>query len=121
MTNKNGNTWQVATWNYNPDSQTQTDPPIGSKTVYFTNTQGWSNIKAHAWDSNQNALLGSWPGASMTWDSKNSQNQDIYKIILPESAIGVVFSNNGFLLTTQDIILSPRTIRENGTAVRGRR
>ena len=31
----------------------------------------------------------------MTWDSKNSQNQDIYKIILPESAIGVVFSNNG--------------------------
>ncbi len=95
MTNKNGNTWQVATWNYNPDSQTQTDPPSGSKTVYFTNTQGWSNIKAHAWDSNQNALLGSWPGASMTWDSKNSQNQDIYKIILPESAIGVVFSNNG--------------------------
>ncbi|MEE0857742.1 MAG: starch-binding protein [Ruminococcus sp.] len=95
MTSKSGNTWQVATWAYNPDGQTQTDPPSGSKTVYFTNTQGWSNIKAHAWDSSQTPLLGNWPGTSVTWDSKNSMNQDIYKITVPANATGIVFSNNG--------------------------
>ena len=108
MTNKSGNTWQVATWNYNPDGQTQTDPPSGSKTVYFTNTLGWSNIKAHAWNSSQTPLLGSWPGTSVTWDSKNCQNQDIYKITLPESAVGLVFSNNGGAQTV-DIVPADNT------------
>ncbi|MEE0675433.1 MAG: starch-binding protein, partial [Ruminococcus sp.] len=84
------------TWDYTPEESNTTSPTdTGSyKTIYFTNDKNW-NVTAYAWDSANNALLGTWPGTAMTFDYKNTFNQDVFKIFVPAGAVGVVFSNNG--------------------------
>ncbi|MBQ2093568.1 MAG: starch-binding protein, partial [Ruminococcus sp.] len=61
--------------------------------VYFTNHQGWSNVFAYAWDENGNALLGGWPGVQMTDEGINDYGEDIYSVIVPYGAVGLVFSS----------------------------
>ncbi len=99
MTNQNGNgNWNVETWAYSPEGQTSTTATADTnnpKTVYFTNDKGWGNITAFAWNTYGDAVVGDWPGQSMTKDYTNDYGQDVYKITLPAAAVGVVFSNNG--------------------------
>lgn len=98
MTDQDANNghWNVETWDYTPEESNTTSPTdTGSyKTIYFTNDKNW-NVTAYAWDSANNALLGTWPGTAMTFDYKNTFNQDVFKIFVPAGAVGVVFSNNG--------------------------
>jgi|GEM_PF-319851 len=56
----------------------------GSMTIY---AQGFTH--AYAWDSNQNALIGAWPGTAMT------ANGNWYEVTIPDSCANVIFSNNG--------------------------
>ena len=69
--------------------------PVGTKTVYFTNNKGWSNVKAYAWNAQNAALLGDWPGTSATKAYTNDFGEDVYKVTVPAAAVGVVFSENG--------------------------
>ena len=98
MTDQDANNghWNVETWDYTPEESNTTSPTdTGSyKTIYFTNDKNW-NVTAYAWDSANNALLGTWLGTAMTFDYKNTFNQDVFKIVVPAGAVGVVFSNNG--------------------------
>lgn len=49
-------------------------------TVYFTNSEKWSSVKAYVWGSA--GTMVSWPGELMTFEKTNSYEQDIYSITL---------------------------------------
>ncbi|MCR5348329.1 MAG: starch-binding protein [Bacilli bacterium] len=47
-------------------------------TVYITNNKGWENVNVYAWKGEtKNA---EWPGAAATFDHKNGDSQDVYKV-----------------------------------------
>ena len=66
--------WVCGTWAWTPDDQgqgqgqqgttvqgtTATVDTTNTKTVYFTNNKGWSDVKAYAWNAQDAALLGEW-------------------------------------------------------------
>ncbi len=60
-------------------------------TVYFQNNWKWTDVRIHVWDSNNNALAGSWPGATMTKIGTNG-DYDYYKYTLPTNAVGFIFN-----------------------------
>ena len=76
-------------------------PADGYKTMYFTNTKGWSAVYAYVWNST-GALNGAWPGSPMTYLETNDYGQDIYYVIIPNSATGLIF-NNGSGTQTGDL------------------
>ena len=106
--------WVCGTWAWTPDDQgqgqgqqgttvqgttvqgtTATVDTTNTKTVYFTNNKGWSDVKAYAWNAQDAALLGEWPGTSATKAYTNDFGEDVYKVTLPAAAVGVVFNGNG--------------------------
>ena len=73
------------------------DDPADSATVYFTDTQGWNNIKVYWWTDSAN---NTWPGTEMTFVRKSSSGKSIYQATVPKNA-KVIFS--GGLSQTVDI------------------
>ena len=64
--------------------------------IKFTNTLGWSDVKAYFFNNKTNTTVGTaYPGDLMILDSTNDQNQNIYKIQIPNGATSVVFSGSG--------------------------
>lgn len=68
-TGKDSSSWKVGT--YNPDV----------RTIYFTNTGNWSDVRAYLWKSGttQDNL---WHGAPMLYVNTNSDGTDVYSITL---------------------------------------
>ena len=67
-------------------------------TVYFLNTDGWTNIKVHGWIEGGNSnLFGDWPGASATAAGEVGSNW--WKIDVPCDAsvqgFNIMFTDNG--------------------------
>ncbi len=72
--------------------------------VYFTNNIGWSTVNYYCWG----AANMTWPGAKMTWDSKNEMGQDVYKVTIdPDVYQNIIFNNgvSGDANQTVDIII----------------
>ncbi len=63
----------------------------GYRTIVCTNNNGWSNMYAHIWGSSDYAT---WPGTKMTKAYTNSQNQDVYVIVFPDTYYNIIFHNN---------------------------
>ncbi len=80
-------------------------PPVPDKIdVYFTNNVGWSKVNYYCWG----AANMTWPGAQMTWDSKNEMGQDVYKVTIdPDIYQNIIFNNGqgGDANQTVDIII----------------
>ncbi len=73
-------------------------------TIYFTNTNGWSNVYAHIWGSAGDKAT--WPGTKMTFVRNNSSGKGIYKISFSfEDYQKIIFTNNSGEQTV-DITLS---------------
>lgn len=71
--------------------------PLTDKTVtlYFTNTNNWSNLKAYLW-SNGLSTNNVWPGKSMTYVGVNEYSQSIYSITFDSSLYDrVIFNGSG--------------------------
>ena len=67
-------------------------PPIPDKIdIYFTNNIGWSKVNYYCWGAAQMT----WPGAQMTFDSKNEMGQDVYKVTVNPSVYQNIIFNNG--------------------------
>lgn len=74
--------------NYNPLDDT-------TITLYFTNVNNWSNVKAYLWN-NVNTSNNIWPGESMKYVRHNEYNQAIYSITFDSSAYDrVIFNGSG--------------------------
>lgn len=73
-------------------------------TIYFTNTNGWSNVYAHIWGSAGDKAT--WPGTKMTFVRNNSSGKGIYKVSFSfEDYQKIIFTNNSGEQTV-DITLS---------------
>ena len=68
-------------------------------TVYFRNTGNWASVYAYAWNSTDNAILGTWPGSTMTL-----VKDDVYSISVPADTPNIVF-NNGSGTQTGDLTI----------------
>lgn len=77
--------------------------PGGDITVYFTNTENWSTVKAYVWGSA--GKIASWPGTEMTYVKTNSSNQKIYSISFSfDDYQNIIFTNGS--AQTVDIALT---------------
>ncbi len=66
--------------------------PGGDITVYFTNTNKWSTVKAYVWGTA--GKIASWPGTSMTFVKTNSYGEDIYSISFSyDDYQSIIFTN----------------------------
>ena len=66
-------------------------PVPDSIDIYFTNNIGWSKVNYYCWG----ATNMTWPGAQMTWDSKNDMGQDVYKVTIDPSVYQNIIFNSG--------------------------
>ncbi len=81
------------------------DAPVQSSeiTVYFTNNENWSSVKAYVWGSG--GTKATWPGEAMTYVKTNSQSQKIYSITFSyEDYQSIIFTDGS--KQTVDITLS---------------
>ncbi|MBQ9762455.1 MAG: starch-binding protein [Oscillospiraceae bacterium] len=72
-----------------------------TRTIYFKNSDGWSNVYLYGWHDNNTTITSSWPGNKMTLVDGTT---DIYSIDVPVAATNIIFNNNG---TTQTANLVP--------------
>ena len=75
-----------------------TEAPLDN-TIKFTNTNGWSNVHAYFFDSNDNTVGNKWPGTAMTYYETNNQGKENYKVTIPTGAEYVIFNNNNMSQT----------------------
>ena len=59
----------------------------------FTNSLRWNSIYFYAWDANDHALQGAWPGALLTDSEINGYGEAVFTVQLPTGTVGVVLSN----------------------------
>ena len=65
----------------------------GDITVYFSNNQNWSTVKAYVWGSA--GSMSAWSGNTMTYVKTDSQNQKIYSISFSFDDYQNIIFNNG--------------------------
>lgn len=68
------------------------------RTVYFSNSNGWSNVNIYSWYTQGDEITASWPGDAMTHVSG-----DVYSYVLPGDAENVIFNNGSS--QTEDLAL----------------
>ena len=78
--------------------------PGGGNTVYFTNNNGWANVKIYYWNSGTEVA---WPGVDMTFLETNDYGQQVYSFELPSGIKNIIFNNgiDGNSNQTIDIVL----------------
>lgn len=53
------------------------------RTIYFTNNKRWTDtIYVYVFNSTTSKGMTTWPGIKMTFDSKNTYGEDIYKVVI---------------------------------------
>ncbi|MEE1060432.1 MAG: starch-binding protein, partial [Ruminococcus sp.] len=87
----------------NDDPVTPTNP-TGQYTVYFTNDQGWSSVKAYVWGTA--GEMAGWPGKEMSYASTNKYGQKIYSISFDYKDYQKIIFTNGSGIQTVDIVLT---------------
>lgn len=76
-------------------------------TVKLTDNRNWGSVYVYAFDKNQNATMGEWPGTAMTYIGNNDYNEGIYAAEVPAATTKVVFSNGYGTAQTVDVTLTP--------------
>ena len=91
-----GETGKGIPWHLDSEngSDNNTGPgPEGEITVYFSNTNNWSVVKAYVWGSSP---LQTWPGADMTDTGlKSDSGKKLYKITFDASKYNKIIFTNG--------------------------
>lgn len=81
-----------------------TDPPSGSKTIYFQDKLDWSSVKAYMWKSSSGSNNASWPGVNMTYVKTTPNSGDkIYSITFPSGSYDNIIFTDGNGTQTVDI------------------
>lgn len=61
---------------------------VAGDKIQFVNSKNWDNVYVYAYDSNDNPVLGDWPGTAMTHVSGKT-----YEITIPDNAVKYCFNN----------------------------
>ncbi len=95
------------------DVTVSNDPYIREITLYYKNSNGWSDVNAYAWDSKKNPIPNNanWPGVAMT-----KVENDVYQITLSgDIDFDHIIFNNGSTKTDDLVIGKDGEIYNNGT------
>ncbi|HIV94780.1 MAG TPA: starch-binding protein, partial [Candidatus Sellimonas avistercoris] len=91
-----------------PENPDEPDDPSETSTVYYENTNNWSDVYAYYW-SDKNEHMTTWPGTRMTNVKDNT-----YSIDIPSDAEYIIFSNRGSSQTDDLTIAGENMIYNNG-------
>lgn len=92
-----------STWiTYNPDDYV---------TVYFQNESNWTTPTAYYWEDGGYLTSVAWPGEPMEFVKAN-----IYKVNVPSRCDKIIFSDNGSIQTTDQIIPGDGKIYRDSTS-----
>lgn len=92
-----------------PENPDEPDNPSETSTVYYENTNNWSDVYAYYW-SDKNEHMTTWPGTRMTNVKDNT-----YSIDIPSDAEYIIFSNRGSSQTDDLTIAGENMIYNNGS------
>ena len=86
-----------------------TTSPVEAGTVYYKNTNNWSNVYAYYW-SDANTTMTTWPGVKMT-----NKGNNVYSVDIPEGASYIIFTDGGSNKTNDLTIPGVNKIYNNGS------
>ena len=92
-----------------PENPDEPDDPSETSTVYYENTNNWSDVYAYYW-SDKNEHMTTWPGTRMTNVKDNT-----YSVEIPSDAEYIIFSNRGGSQTDDLTIAGENMIYNNGS------
>ena len=92
-----------------PENPDEPDDPSETSTVYYENTNNWSDVYAYYW-SDKNEHMTTWPGTRMTNVKDNT-----YSVEIPSDAEYIIFSNRGSSQTDDLTIAGENMIYNNGS------
>lgn len=70
-----------------------TDTPARRKVLRITDNFGWGTAYMFAWDNEENALLGDYPGDLVRDTEVNEYGENIFLCTIPDDAAGVLITN----------------------------
>lgn len=79
-------------------------------TVYFENTNNWSEVYAYVWGNDGTGFEKKWPGSAMTYIGKNEYNHKIYKYTVDTDKYPNIIFNDGSSKQTKDIVITADNI-----------
>ena len=85
-----------------------------SVTVYFKDTDGWGNVHGYVWDSNNDQLLGDWPGTQLAKGSNGLYALTVDYNSSVSSKFNFIF-NDGADRKTADLSLSNSQLSSGDT------
>ena len=69
---------------------------VDNVTLYFVNYDGWTDLKAHVWNAENNQPLKSWDNSDSMTDTEIDHNGfDVYSYEFPETYNRIIFKGNG--------------------------
>ena len=87
-----GGKWSVTESHYDGGDQPPTQYTGDTRTILFTDNQGWGNVKVHYFGGSSEST---WPGISMTWSGDDGNGFNQYSASIPADTTGLVFNNGG--------------------------
>lgn len=99
--------------NPNPDKPFASAVPTGTKTtVYYTNSEKWTNVYAYVWNYKTQAKKAAWPGENLTSFGTSGYGEKQYKIDVDYSVYDRIIFNDGAASNpkqTKDLVVSAAT------------
>lgn len=98
--------------NDNPDDNTDDGPYIptvaekGPVTLYYTNSDGWSNVYAYVWNYATDAKNRAWPGVKLTQCGTSGFGEKQYSVTVDSSLYDRIIFNDGINRQTADLVVS---------------
>lgn len=84
--------------------------PTGTTTtVYYTNSENWSNVYAYVWNYKTQRAKTTWPGDKLTSFGTSGYGEKQYKIDVDYSVYDRIIFNNGGSSQTKDLVISGAT------------
>lgn len=82
-----------------------------TRTLYLTNNKRWTDtIYSYAYNSKTNAPMANWPGIKMTFDSKNNNGEDVYKVVVDTTLYDSIVFSHGTITSDGTYNKSSQTI-----------
>ncbi len=85
---------------YYVDDDEPVPNPATTITVYFENTQEWTEVKAYYWGETAGK---DWPGEPMNILCQGLNGYDLYSLEIPADAEGIVFNSPSYSVQTEDV------------------
>ena len=88
---------------------TPSKPKDTKVTVYYSNSEHWSNVYVYMWNYKSSTPKAAWPGEKLTTIGTNDQNEKQYSVTVDYSQYDRIIFNDGATRQTKDLIVGSAT------------